>query len=66
MKELTVDDLLKVLQEWDSFLTKQISLFACGGTAITIYGHKESTKDVDLLIPNSTYSEETRSFKQSF
>jgi hypothetical protein len=43
--------LLDVLETWDAKLRKPVLLAACGGTALTLYGHKESTKDVDFLIP---------------
>jgi len=52
MKELRVSDLFEVLGEWDEVLKGNVSLYACGGTAVSLYGYKESTKDVDLLIPN--------------
>lgn len=43
--------LLNILRSWDSFLKKKVRLVACGGTAMTLLGIKESTKDVDFLIP---------------
>src|SRR5471030_834283 len=48
---LELNDLMQVLETWDSKLRKKVFLAACGGTALTLYGHKESTKDVDFLIP---------------
>jgi len=43
--------LLNTLAGWDGFLKKRVHLIACGGTALTLRGVKESTKDVDLLVP---------------
>jgi hypothetical protein len=49
---LNLDDLYQVLGTWDEKLPRKVFLAACGGTALTLYGYKESTKDVDFLIPN--------------
>jgi hypothetical protein len=48
---LNKEDLLVTLGMWDGFLNKKIHLIACGGTALTLQGVKESTKDVDFLVP---------------
>jgi len=53
------DELLQVLESWDANLKKPLFLAACGGTALTLYGHKESTKDVDFLIPDPRQYEMT-------
>ena len=47
------DELTRTLQAWDELLPGRgkIRLVACGGTALTLMGHKESTKDVDFLVP---------------
>lgn len=49
---LSINDLYAVLSEWDEKLKSKVFVAACGGTALTLYGHKESTKDVDFLIPD--------------
>ena len=36
---------------WDGFLKRKVSLIACGGTALTLLDIKDSTKDIDLIIP---------------
>lgn len=45
--------LLETLKTWDGLLPGRgkIRLIACGGTALTLMGYKESTKDVDFLVP---------------
>jgi len=48
----TKQGLLDVLQGWDGFLKKKVRLIACGGTALTLLGIKESTKDIDLIVPD--------------
>ena len=44
--------LLDVLSQWNTFLRRKIHLIACGGTALTLLDVKESTKDVDFMVPN--------------
>jgi hypothetical protein len=44
--------LIDTIAIWDSYLRRKIRLVACGGTAMTLLGIKDSTKDVDLLVPN--------------
>jgi len=46
--------LLNTLSIWDRFLRRKIQIIACGGTALTLLNLKESTKDVDFLIPDLT------------
>jgi hypothetical protein len=44
--------LLDTMAIWDGYLRRKVPLVACGGTAMTLLGIKESTKDVDLLVPD--------------
>ena len=48
------ESLFKILSLWDAHIQGrgQIRLIACGGTALTLLGYKESTKDVDFMIPD--------------
>lgn len=46
------DTLYKTLSIWNSYLKRKVHLIACGGTAITLLDLKESTKDIDFIIPN--------------
>ncbi len=43
--------LLDQISAWNSVVPGKIRLIACGGTAMTLIGAKESTKDIDLMIP---------------
>jgi hypothetical protein len=43
------DALLDVLGQWNTFLKRKVHLIACGGTALTLLGVKESTKDIDFM-----------------
>ena len=44
-------DLLQTLSIWNGYLKKKVHLIACGGTALTLIGIKDSTKDIDLIVP---------------
>lgn len=48
---LDKNSLLEELHIWNKFLKRKVHLIACGGTAFTLLGVKESTLDIDLLIP---------------
>lgn len=43
--------LLDILSQWNSFLKRKVHLIACGGTAMTLLNIKESTKDIDFIVP---------------
>ena len=45
-------ELLNEISGWNRFLKRKMHLIACGGTALTILGLKESTKDIDFIVPN--------------
>ena len=47
------EGLLNTISAWDGFLKRKVHLIACGGTALTLLGVKESTKDVDLIAPDT-------------
>ena len=50
------DELTETLHAWDELIPgrEKIRLIACGGTALTLLGYKESTKDVDFLLPDES------------
>ena len=50
------DELTETLGAWDELIPGRgkIRLIACGGTALTLLGYKESTKDVDFLLPDES------------
>ena len=48
------DALYNTLSIWNGFLGRKIHLIACGGTALTLLGIKDSTKDIDLIVPRET------------
>ena len=51
---LTKEELLDSLSIWDTYLKRKVHTIACGGTAMTLLGVKDSTKDVDLILPDVT------------
>jgi hypothetical protein len=44
--------LLNTLSLWNKYLKRKVRIIACGGTALTLLDLKESTKDIDFLIPD--------------
>lgn len=52
--QVLASELTDTLGAWNELLPgrEKIHLIACGGTALTLLGYKESTKDVDFLVPN--------------
>jgi hypothetical protein len=48
---IDLDGLYRVLTIWNSYLKRKVHMIACGGTALTFLGAKDSTKDIDLIIP---------------
>jgi hypothetical protein len=48
---LTGDKLLQTIENWDRLMNFRVQLIACGGTALTLLKIKESTKDIDLIVP---------------
>lgn len=54
MKAYRIDKegLFATLAAWSGFLKRRVRLIACGGTAMTLLGIKESTKDIDFIVPD--------------
>ncbi len=48
---LTGDDLMLTLENWNGLMNFNTRLIACGGTAMTLLNIKESTKDIDFVVP---------------
>jgi hypothetical protein len=59
---LTDVDLMQTLENWERLLSFRVHLIACGGTALTLLGIKESTKDVDFTVPEKKEYERLMSF----
>ncbi|HOW59370.1 MAG TPA: hypothetical protein PLO78_06580 [Candidatus Omnitrophota bacterium] len=52
---INANELFHTVEAWDALIPGRgrIRLIACGGTALTLLGYKDSTKDVDLLVPDA-------------
>jgi hypothetical protein len=48
---ITGTRVLETLDNWDRVMDFRAQLIACGGTALTMLKLKESTKDVDFVVP---------------
>lgn len=48
---ITGRELIQTLDNWECIINFRVNLIACGGTALTLLGIKESTKDIDLIVP---------------
>ena len=54
INRISKQELLEELGAWDGFLGRRVRLIACGGTAMTLIGVKDSTKDIDLMVPDES------------
>jgi hypothetical protein len=59
---ITSDRLLDTLDNWDGVMNSRVQLIACGGTALTLLKLKESTKDIDFVVPVVTEYEKLIKF----
>lgn len=62
---LTGDKLLQTIDNWDNLMNFRLRLIACGGTALTLLNIKESTKDIDFMVPVVTEYERLMKFLKS-
>ena len=65
---IRANELRQTLKAWNQTLPgrEKVHLIACGGTALTLLGYKESTKDVDFLVPErEEYERLTQFLKQA-
>ena len=49
---ITAGRLMDTLDNWDGLMNFRVRMIACGGTALTLLELKESTKDIDFVIPD--------------
>jgi hypothetical protein len=55
--DVSKEPLLQLISEIDSHLTKEISVYAVGGTAMTLLNLKASTKDIDFNLKHEDLEE---------
>jgi hypothetical protein len=49
---ISTDGLLAEMGIWNGFLGRSVRLIACGGTGLTLLVVKDSTKDIDFIVPD--------------
>jgi hypothetical protein len=54
--------LMETLDNWDGLMNFSLHMIACGGTAMTLLDMKDSTKDIDFVIPDATKYEKLMKF----
>ena len=52
MERIGKTQLIETLKLWTRFIKRKVHLVACGGTAMTLLGVKESTQDIDFMVPD--------------
>ena len=49
---ITGKELIQTIDNWDQLMNFKVKLIGCGGTALTLLEIKESTKDIDFIVPD--------------
>ena len=48
---ITARDLIQTIDNWERLINFRVNLIGCGGTALTLLEVKDSTKDIDFIVP---------------
>ena len=48
---ITGRELIETIDNWEHLISFKVNLIGCGGTALTLLEIKESTKDIDMIVP---------------
>jgi hypothetical protein len=48
---VTAKELIQTIDNWERLINFRVNLIGCGGTALTLLGIKDSTKDIDFIVP---------------
>ena len=48
---ITSNALIQTIDNWERLINFKLNLIGCGGTALTLLGIKDSTKDIDFIVP---------------
>jgi len=62
---LTGKELLDTIENWEHLISFKVNLIGCGGTALTLLELKESTKDIDMIVPVQNEYERLMTFLRS-
>ena len=53
-KEINAEELFELIESISKFIEKEIKMYALGGTALTIFHIKKSTRDIDINIESDS------------
>jgi len=62
---ITARELLQTIENWEHLINFKVNLIGCGGTALTLLEVKESTKDIDFIVPIGKEHERLMKFLRS-
>jgi len=62
---VTGKELIQTIDNWEQLINFKVSLIGCGGTALTLLEIKESTKDIDFIVPIGKEHEKLMKFLRS-
>jgi hypothetical protein len=48
---ITGRELIQTIENWEHLINFKVNLIGCGGTALTLLEIKDSTKDIDFIVP---------------
>ena len=62
---ITGRELIQTIDNWERLINFNVNLIGCGGTALTLLKIKDSTKDIDFIVPLSKEYERLMKFLRS-
>ena len=62
---ITASELLQTIENWEHLIDFKVNLIGCGGTALTLLEIKDSTKDIDFIVPIGKEHERLMKFLRS-
>jgi hypothetical protein len=62
---ITGRELIQTIDNWEHLINFKVNLIGCGGTALTLLGIKDSTKDIDFIVPVGKEYERLMKFLRS-
>ncbi len=62
---ITASELLQTIENWEHLIDFKVNLIGCGGTALTLLEIKDSTKDIDFIVPIGKEHERLMEFLRS-
>jgi len=62
---ITGRELIETIDNWEHLISSKVNLIGCGGTALTLLEIKESTKDINMIVPVQKEYERLMTFLRS-